>query len=139
MSSLKCGQSRDMLYELLSRKRTEGKATVPAFVTGQGNELKARYLVRTFTKVRDQVGLPDFRFHDLRHTFASRLVQRGVDLYRVQLLLGHKTGTMTQRYAHHCPESLRDGVMVLEKSHAIDTNRHSTCLWWKDVLCNLLN
>lgn len=39
-------------------------------------------------------------FHDLRHTFATRLVQRGIDLYKVQRLLGHKTNHMTQRYAH---------------------------------------
>ena len=43
------------------------------------------------------------------------LVQRGVDLYKVQRLLGHKTGLMTQRYAHHSPESLREGVNVLDR------------------------
>ncbi len=42
-------------------------------------------------------------------------VQRRIDLYKVQRLLGHKTGTMTQRYAHQSPESLRDGVNVLEE------------------------
>ena len=42
-------------------------------------------------------------------------VQRRIDLYKVQRLLGHNTGTMTQRYAHHSPESLRDGVNVLEE------------------------
>ncbi|MDE3225053.1 MAG: tyrosine-type recombinase/integrase, partial [Nitrospirota bacterium] len=46
---------------------------------------------------------------------ATRLVQSGVDLYKVQRLLGHKTSVMTQRYAHHCPESLRDGVEVLDR------------------------
>jgi site-specific recombinase XerD len=50
----------------------------------------------------------------MRHTFSTRLVQRNVDLYKVQRLLGHTTGLMTQRYAHHSPESLRDGVRVLE-------------------------
>ncbi|MBM4121354.1 MAG: hypothetical protein FJ249_02010 [Nitrospira sp.] len=59
-----------------------------------------------------------FRFHDLRHTFATRLVQKGVDLYKVQRLLGHKTPLMTQRYAHHSPESLRDGVQVLDSVRA---------------------
>jgi hypothetical protein len=44
-------------------------------------------------------------------------VQRGVDLYKVQRLLGHKTSLMTQRYAHHSPESLREGVNVLDKRH----------------------
>jgi len=72
-----------------------------------------RFLVREFCESRDRAGIPDFRFHDLRHTFATRLVQRGVHLYKVQRLLGHKTQHMTQRYAHHSPESLREGVDVL--------------------------
>ena len=43
------------------------------------------------------------------------MVQRGVYLYKVQRLLGHKTNLMTQRYAHHSPESLREGVNVLDE------------------------
>jgi site-specific recombinase XerD len=61
--------------------------------------------------------LREIRFHDMRHTFATRLVQRGVNLYKVHRLLGHKTSTMTQRYAHHSPESLREGVNVLDEPH----------------------
>ena len=66
--------------------------------------------------------MTDFHFHDLRHTFATRMVQAGVDLYKVQRLLGHKSPIMTQRYAHHYPESLRDGVEVLDVGRKVSTN-----------------
>jgi len=103
------------VYELLAaRQATTGAAHGPVFRTPLGNELHVRYLVREFCDARDRAGIPDFRFHDMRHTFATRLVQRGVDLYKVQRLLGHKTSLMTQRYAHHSPESLREGVNVLD-------------------------
>ncbi|MFA4918816.1 MAG: tyrosine-type recombinase/integrase [Thermodesulfovibrionales bacterium] len=70
-----------------------------------------------FDKVVEKVNLKDFRFHDLRHSFATRLVQNGVDLYKVKELLGHKTITMTMRYAHHYPESLRSSVEVLDNCY----------------------
>jgi integrase len=115
-----------VVYERLASKQamtgaTEGRI----FTTPLGNELKVRFLGREFCEARDRAGILNFRFHDLRHTFATRLVQQGVDLYKVQRLLGHKTQHMTQRYAHHSPESLRDGVNVLTPKHqvsAVSTN-----------------
>lgn len=105
------------VYELLAAKQAAtGASCGPVFKTPLGNALQVRFLVREFCEARDRAGIPDFRFHDMRHTFATRLVQRGIDLYKVQRLLGHKTGTMTQRYAHHSPESLRDGVNVLDRT-----------------------
>jgi integrase len=113
------------VYELLAAKQaTTGASCGPVFTTPRGNELQVRYLVREFCEARNQASIPDFRFHDMRHTFATRLVQRGVDLYKVQRLLGHKTSLMTQRYAHHSPESLREGVNVLDAPHVqrVSTN-----------------
>ncbi|MGA2824149.1 MAG: tyrosine-type recombinase/integrase [Bacteroidales bacterium] len=52
----------------------------------------------------------------LRHTFATRLVQNGVDLYTVQKLGRWKTISCVMRYAHHHPESLRSGINVLDKT-----------------------
>jgi integrase len=50
------------------------------------------------------------------------MVQAGVDLYKVQRILGHKSPMMTQRYAHHYPESLRDGVAIFDAGRAFSTN-----------------
>lgn len=114
------------VYELLASKQgATGASQGRVFTTPLGNPLKVRFLVREFCDARNRAGIPDFRFHDLRHTFATRLVQRGIDLYKVQRLLGHKTSHMTQRYAHHSPESLREGVNVL---NVAGQERHSTNL-----------
>lgn len=77
--------------------------------------IKGSDLNYAFRSVIRRAKIVDFHFHDLRHTFATRLVQAGVDLYKVSRLLGHRSITMTQRYAHHYPESLRDGVKLLDQ------------------------
>ena len=78
-------------------------------------------LRRAFKKALKKTGIEDFHFHDLRHTFATWLAQRGVDIYKISKLLGHKDIRMTQRYSHHSPESLRDGIQVLEFGHNLVT------------------
>lgn len=60
--------------------------------------------------VRAEAKLEDFRWHDLRHTFATRLVRNGVSLYEISELLGHKTLVMTRRYAHLDRAHLRRAV-----------------------------
>jgi site-specific recombinase XerD len=71
---------------------------------------------RAFKKACRKAGYPDYRFHDLRHDFCSKLVQSGVDIYTVKELAGHKDVTTTQRYAHLNTKRLEEGVSVLDKT-----------------------
>jgi site-specific recombinase XerD len=74
-----------------------------------------------FKKALEKAEINDFHFHDLRHTFATRLAQSGVDLLKICELLGHEDISTTQRYAHHCPDSLRSSVDALEKYYDFTT------------------
>ena len=67
-----------------------------------------------FENAVERAGLPDFRFHDLTHTAASHLAMRGRPLKEIQEVLGHKSFSMTLRYAHLSPMHLRTAVEALQ-------------------------
>jgi integrase len=60
-----------------------------------------------------RAGIENLRFHDLRHTFGTRLIQKGVDIVTVQNLLGHRNVTITQRYTHTSSVQKREAVDLL--------------------------
>ncbi len=67
----------------------------------------------------ERAGIRDFRFHDLRHTFASWYMMSGGDLYELSKLLGHSNIKMTERYAD------------LARAHIVKTGNVSRELWSK--------
>jgi site-specific recombinase XerD len=71
------------------------------------------FVNRVWVPIILEAGITDLHWHDLRHTFASRLVMAGVDLRTVQELMGYKTITMTLRYAHLSPTHQREAVQRL--------------------------
>ena len=89
------------------------------FVKGEGAEqIKERPLHRIekgFHAALEKAGIEDFRFHDLRHTFASHLIMKGATLKEVQELLGHKDIKMTMRYAHLSQENKRKAINLLNE------------------------
>jgi integrase len=68
---------------------------------------------KAFKSALKRPDINDFRFHNLRHTFASLIIMKGGTLKNVQELLGHKTMTMTLRYAHLTQEHKRKAVNLL--------------------------
>lgn len=117
LTETKSGKSRqipinDRLAEVFKEVRRENQLKSPhVFADSQG---KRFYEVKkSFAKACRKAGIEDFRFHDLRHTFASHLVMKGVSLKAVQELLGHADLTMTMRYAHLSKAHLQEAVAVL--------------------------
>ena len=69
---------------------------------------------KAFKNACSRAGIKNLRFHDLRHTFATRLVLSNVDLATVSKLLGHSSIQMTMRYSHPTPEALKQAVSKLD-------------------------
>jgi integrase len=116
----KSGMGREVpmdrtVYALLSElKSTTARRNDPVFKNRFGVAFKRLSMLFSFVVKRTE--LQDLRFHDLRHTFASRLVMRGADLRTVQELMGHQDIRMTQRYAHLSASHKQNVVYLLDRN-----------------------
>jgi len=108
----------ELLDQIADRAQALGQSTLPrdALFTNPETGLPYTCIHRAFDRARGRAGLKTVRIHDLRHTFASLLVNAGVSLYEVQKLLGHGSVQMTQRYAHLRDTGLRDRVALVAQA-----------------------
>ena len=101
----------DTLNIMFKRIRRQQHLRSPYVFTLRGERIK--HIKGAFKTALRRADVVDFRFHDLRHTFASQLIMKGGTLKDVQELLGHKTMQMTMRYAHLSQEHKRKAVNLL--------------------------
>ena len=84
------------------------------FPINNNTRISNRNLYRAFIIAVDRANVKNFRFHDLRHTFATWLIQAGVGIYEVQKLGRWRNIKMVMRYAHHNSESLRPSIEIMD-------------------------
>lgn len=130
-------------FKEIRREQGPGREHVFTYAPGEHN-LKGKAPVRerkklapvpenvlgvkhAFVSSVKRAGIQDFKFHDLRHTFASQMIMKGASLKEVQEILGHKTMTMTLRYAHLSQEHKKKAVNLLNGLTALNAPAEPAC------------
>ena len=109
------GQSGGELIKFKAlRSRLKSRRVFPS-ETGETPLDPKNFMSWVFVPALARAGIENLHWHDLRHTFASRLVMKGVYLRTVQELMGHKTITMTLRYSHLSPAHQLEAVQHLNR------------------------
>ncbi|MCG9626920.1 site-specific integrase [Vibrio mediterranei] len=104
----------DTVFDALKQWRSQNPKTSVVFITSKYDaDTAVTDIKKPWKKLLTDANIHDFRFHDLRHHFASRLVMVGVDLNTVRELLGHADMKMTLRYAHLAPEHKAAAVNMI--------------------------
>ncbi|QJY36942.1 site-specific integrase [Vibrio europaeus] len=101
----------DTVLEVLESWQLQNKKR--EYVFASRSDVPIKDIKKPWLRVLQEAKITDFRFHDLRHHFASKLVMVGVDLNTVRELLGHSDLKMTLRYAHLAPEHKAAAVSLI--------------------------
>ena len=115
VAQLRTHRARQLEDRLLAGRRWQGEEWGLVFATTLGGPLDARHVVYYFKRQLGRAGLPDIRFHDLRHSCASLLLAQNVHPRVVMEILGHSTITLTMNtYSHVMPQAQRQAVELLQ-------------------------
>lgn len=122
----KSGRNRNIPLSPILKEYFSGlpKGGPDSLLFPKQNGTKAVYLSPIFGKVVNELGFNDgvadtrqrITFHSMRHCFASWLAMAGCDMFTLQRLLGHETASMTARYSHLSPDTLKSAVALLEST-----------------------
>lgn len=113
----KNGEHRSVPLTARARDAVQRRRAETPDLAGPFQAIKKTHMEHVWERLRTHLPfLEDAVIYTFRHTCASRLVQRGVDIYRVKVWMGHKNIIMTQRYAHLAPTHLEDALILLEGS-----------------------
>jgi integrase len=93
------------LMEILKNREPVSEYVFPGKDGGQRYDFK-----HPFDRIKKAAGISDFRFHDLRHNFASQLVSQDINLAVVKELLSHKDIQTTMKYAHMAPGAIKEAA-----------------------------
>lgn len=104
----------DAALHVLDSLRTNGKSEW-LFTSSRGGD-RMTTINKVWQRIRVKAGIPHVRLHDLRHQFASFLVNSGRTLYEVQAILGHSDATVTQRYAHLSTRTLQEAAETASRA-----------------------
>lgn len=97
------------------------------FTWDDGTFLRPDYVTAKFRRILKQHGLPHIRFHDLRHTTASIMIENGADLKRVSEWLGHSNvGTTANIYAHLSFEAKKESLQIINSAINVDNGDGKT-------------
>jgi integrase len=113
ISALREHKARQLLEQMVAGASWKGQNLV--FCTSIGTPIAPRNLLRSYKALLGRAGLPDMRFHDLRHSFVTLLLAQGESLKVVQELAGHSDPRITQQiYQHVTSDQKRQAVVRMD-------------------------